>query len=475
MRGAIEPRDLVYDMPDIRFHETFLRRVKCAVSEIGLARRAGLSRENIKAATASCLFDERFYLRTYPDAAAAKISPLAHYLIIGRFEKRRPSLTFDPFAYIEANPEVAKTGMEPFLHYLSVGRAADLPLSKAETIPPRPELTREIATGTSRLILFLTPGYDLRSGGVLSIAAIYNESRGLADIHGAKVALCATPGDDPLFLKYSWFDNDCYFLDLYAVLRRCQNLDYLQIHLPEYAVNMMGDWLELVASSLLRNVACLHLNILLQNIDLIQGQKVDRLKRFGKVTATTAHEAYSNSETRQKLGIPIHRLSVRVGPELYNRSDYSDKKPILVVSHDEHPLKQEVLAQIARAIPELDIRVVKNLSYEEYKSLVSRAKWSLTFGEGLDGYFLETVFSGGNSFAVFNDRFFTPAFAALETVYPSWEVLMQKIVLDLRRLDEPRAYHACWRQAYDLLSDLYSTEKFRENLRLFYRGEYTFP
>jgi hypothetical protein len=147
----------------------------------------------------------------------------------------------------------------------------------------------------------------------------------------------------------------------------------------------------------------------------------------------------------------------------------------MVVSHDEHPLKQDVLREIARAIPGLDIRVVKNLSYEEYKALVSCAKWALTFGEGLDFYFMETVFSGGNSFAVFNNRFFTPAFAALETVYPSWDVLRQSIALDLQRLDEPAAYEACWRPAYDLLSDLYSTEKFQENLRLFYRGEYTFP
>jgi hypothetical protein len=46
---------------------------------------------------------------------------------------------------------------------------------------------------------------------------------------------------------------------------------------------------------------------------------------------------------------------------------------------------------------------------------------------------------------------------------------------DLQRLDEPIAYDRCWRQAYDLLTSLYSTERFRENLRAFYRGEYTFP
>jgi len=199
------------------------------------------------------------------------------------------------------------------------------------------------------------------------------------------------------------------------------------------------------------------------------------LKRFGRVTATTAHEAYSNSATRQALGVTVHKLSVYFGPELYKRTAYQDKEPILVVSHDEHPLKEQVLQQVAHAHPKLEIRIVNNLSYEEYKALVSRAKWALTFGEGLDGYFAETIFSGGNSFAVFNERFFTPAFAALETVYPSWEVLLERMTVDLQRLDEAVAYHRCWRRAYDLLTGLYSTDQFRENLRAFYRGEYTFP
>ena len=440
-----------------------------------LAKRVGLSRKALEAAVASEIFDERFYLMTYPDIAEAAVNPFEHYLATGRFERRKPSAIFDPSAYIEANPEVATSGMEPFLHYVLVGQAAGAPLSKAETILPRPALTREIASGTRRLIVFLTPGYEARSGGVLSIAALYAESHDLIDLHRAKVALCTVPGDDPRFIKYTWFENSNYLLDLTAVLRSCADLEYLQLHIPEYAVNRMSEWLNVVSSSLLRNIREVHLNIMLQNIDLIEGQNVAELKRFGEVTATTAHEAYGSSATRQMLGVSVHKLGVRTGPELYHRSAYPDKKPILVVSHDEHPLKDEVLRQIARAHPQLEIRIVHDLSYEDYKALVSRAKWALTFGEGLDGYFAETIFSGGNSFAVFNERFFTPAFAALETVYPSWEILVERMPVDLRRLDEPIGYDRCWRQAYDLLSSLYSTDRFRENLRAFYRGEYTFP
>jgi hypothetical protein len=339
----------------------------------------------------------------------------------------------------------------------------------------RAVLTRAVTFRSKRLIVFLTPGYEHRAGGVLSIAAIYRESAALGCLHGAKVVLCAVPGDDPLFFKYRWFKNRNYLLDLDSVFKNCNRLDYFLLHIPEYAVNKVLDWLNSVSATVLQNVREIRLNVLLQNIDCAQGQNVSGLKRFGTVTCTTAHEAYTNAATREKLDVSLHRLGVCIGPELYSRSGYREKESLLIVSHDEHPMKEKVLNQIEKMCPDLKIEIIQNLSYEAYKKLIRRAKWSLTFGEGLDGYFAEPVWSGGVSFAVFNDRYFTPAFAELETIYPSWEVLMDRMPLDLQRIDDPVVYNRCWRQAYDLLSDLYSLDRFRQNLRMFYRGEYTFP
>ncbi len=336
-------------------------------------------------------------------------------------------------------------------------------------------LTRVATFRTKRLIVFLTPGYEHRTGGVLSIAATYRESLALRHLHRAKVVMCGVPGDDPLFYKYTWFRNRNYLLDLNSVLKNCAHLDFLLLHIPEYAVNQVLEWLNSASATLLSNVKEVHLNILLQNLDCLQGQNVSDLKRFGKVTCTTAHDAYTNSATRDALGVSVHKLGVRTGPELFSRSTYWEKEPLLVVSNDPHPLRDEVLGRITERCPHLELRVIQNLSYEAYKKLIRHAKWSLTFGEGLDGYFAEEVWSGGVAFAVFNDRYFTPAFATLETVYPTWEVLLGRMPADLQRLDDPVAYNRCWREAYDLLNDLYSTDRFRENLRLFYRGEYTFP
>jgi hypothetical protein len=178
---------------------------------------------------------------------------------------------------------------------------------------------------------------------------------------------------------------------------------------------------------------------------------------------------------REEIGVPLHRLSCCIGPETFKLSGYREKEPLLIVSHDPHPLREKVLNVVAQACPNLTIKIIQGLSYEEYLGLARRAKWSLTFGEGFDGYFIEPCLSGGVPFAVFNNRYFTPPFADLENVYESWDVLIDKIAADIRRLDEPTAYEQCWRRTYDLICNLYSTARFRENLRLFYCGDYTFP
>jgi hypothetical protein len=337
----------------------------------------------------------------------------------------------------------------------------------------RSVITQAVGFRAKRLIVFLTPGFDSPSGGIWSISGIYRESQALQDLHGAKVAICTIPGDPPL-LKYTWFKNRNYLLDLESLLSRCSHVEYLLIHVPEYAITRFADWLDSYSPKL-KNVKEVHLNVMVQHIDIMRGQDLTRLAPFGKLTCTTAHEAYSNADIRKELGVSLHRLSCCNGPERYTLSGYADKQQLLMVGHDEHPLKETVLDQIKDALPALRIQVIQNLTFEQYLDVARRAKWSLTFGEGLDSYFSDTVWSGGVSFAVYNERFFTPAFAKLETVYPSWETLMERMVADLRRIDEPVAYQRCSKQAWDILNDLYSVERFRANLRSFYRGEYTFP
>lgn len=333
-------------------------------------------------------------------------------------------------------------------------------------------LTRRIPGDTRKLIIFLTPSWDQPSGGVFSIVSLYQESVRLRKWHDAEVVLCAIPGEPPL-LKYEWFENDDCILRLDTLLHQCDQLESLLIHIPELFVNQVAGWLASESASALKKVKNIHLNVMLQNVDLLQGQNISGLGKYGKVTCTTGHVAYSNASMRKRLGVPLHQLLVFYRPEQFTRLAYEEKEPIFAVSHDDHPLKETILNKIATVFPDLNIRILGNLKFDEYKDLLRRAKWSLTFGEGLDGYFVETVFSGGISFAVFNDRFFSPEFAALKTVYSNWDILEKQITNDLSTFDQPDLYRECWEESYSLLASIYNSHAYQRNLREFYQENYT--
>jgi hypothetical protein len=69
------------------------------------------------------LFDTTFYLAKYPDVAAARVNPLGHYLKRGAFEGRQPHPLFDSPYYLERNPEIRDARINPLVHYVLNGAA----------------------------------------------------------------------------------------------------------------------------------------------------------------------------------------------------------------------------------------------------------------------------------------------------------------------------------------------------------------
>jgi GT2 family glycosyltransferase len=67
------------------------------------------------------LFDSDWYLKTYPDVAAAGVNPLMHYLTSGGVTGRNPSALFDSAWYLSTYPDVAAAGINPLMHYLTSG------------------------------------------------------------------------------------------------------------------------------------------------------------------------------------------------------------------------------------------------------------------------------------------------------------------------------------------------------------------
>ena len=70
----------------------------------------------------SGLFDEKWYLKQYPEVAETGMEPLQHYLEIGWKESKNPSEKFDTIFYLKNNPDILRAGVSPLKHYVLFGK-----------------------------------------------------------------------------------------------------------------------------------------------------------------------------------------------------------------------------------------------------------------------------------------------------------------------------------------------------------------
>jgi len=70
----------------------------------------------------SGMFDEKFYILTYPDVRKHGIDPVVHYLKAGWKEGRKPNKNFDTKFYMKHYKDIDFNKINPFVHYILYGQ-----------------------------------------------------------------------------------------------------------------------------------------------------------------------------------------------------------------------------------------------------------------------------------------------------------------------------------------------------------------
>ena len=106
----------------LRFAVRKLRALRQRLTPAGIrATLAGLGSHG--AVKRSGLFDPTWYRQTYPDVAASRADPLAHYMRQGWRENRHPGPDFDTAFYRHTHADITRAGLNPLLHYVRHGKA----------------------------------------------------------------------------------------------------------------------------------------------------------------------------------------------------------------------------------------------------------------------------------------------------------------------------------------------------------------
>lgn len=342
-------------------------------------------------------------------------------------------------------------------------------------------------SNTNRLIIFFVPtGSNRINGGILSICSIYNVVKKLKQHHNCDVIASYLPNKKDDDFKYRTFENEMVIYNFHEIVEKFPNLDYVQIHVPEIMVSVFKDKEAKLKSfyNYIAQIKIKDLNILNQN-DLFM-PSIDYViflkSKFNSATITVAHKQYATLEKREQYNLPLHLLSPWLNPVPYKVKNYEEKENLIIYSPDKIQwipnetklTKEEIIKNLKSKLPNYTFKEIKDLKYDDYKELASKAKFSITFGEGLDGYFIETVFSGGISFAVYNPYFFSDEFKDLETLFSSFNELNDKIADKIISLENHSNYNQVHNKISSIVNNIYSLNHLENDLIEFYTKKYDF-
>lgn len=331
---------------------------------------------------------------------------------------------------------------------------------------------------TKAMILFLIPPQDKGkiSGGLMSIFSLCETSR---KINGDTVCIISTYPNS----QYTYAHND-YFLnneDIYRfeqIVDNATNLEKLILHIPEYYVKDFYKNLQKKDIDFLKSIHHLHINILNQNIELMpEPSELSSLyKLSSNITQTIAHNRYATQEICDKYQIPTHLFSVHIDLSLYKAYTFEEKRKIIAISPDNNKHKAKILKKLAKELSDWQIVIIENITFAQYMDLISRAYFTITFGEGMDGYFIQPFYVNSIGFAVYNDTFFpNKQFKDLVNVYNSYDEMYQRIVDDIKYYsNNKKQYEHIIQKSINIITKIYRKSHFEDNLKRFYEKKYDF-
>jgi hypothetical protein len=252
----------------------------------------------------------------------------------------------------------------------------------------------------------------------------------------------------------------------------------LTFHIPEYALINVVNRIGMKSLNQLAENSEFRINILNQNVDVMPDSTFltylsDSFS--GSLTCTAAHPSYATNAYRKQIRVPLHLLPAWIYPEEPRVSTFCQKKDVMIVSPDNCEWREAVLSRLSNSLPGIELVTVKKMPFDEYLRLAEIAKWSITFGEGLDDYFAATIHRGGVGFAVFNDRFFTSDYRELRTVYDSWSELFESIVRDIAHIDNKNCFETESERLRNKLRTTWSREATKNALQRYRSGKIDFP
>lgn len=329
----------------------------------------------------------------------------------------------------------------------------------------------------SNLIIYLNVARDDIGGGMLSINRFVARTIEMSQELECDVVVSGVPlQNEPV--DYTYFEPAAPMIKFDDIVSSC-SAERVIIHVPEVFLPAFVEGLHSDLRRWLKRIPELQINIMNQNNDLFPEQVYIEYCRdiTDDITITTAHSRYATQSFASTTNCPVSILTPFL-PEFY-RKPWEKKEKIIVISPDDilegEIKKDDVLNHLSKMLPDYTLVVVRNMSLEEYKNLIAKAQFCITFGEGFDGYFLEPFLSDSISFGVYNDTFFPHSFVSAPTIFSNWSDLLRNIVESIEFYSTHQfEYELAVKRTVSMIREHISDEISLRNIRDFYSRKYLY-
>lgn len=427
-------------------------------------------------------FSELYYASKNIDIDFSKHDEFTHYLLSGWKEYRKPGPEFSVREYLLRHPDVEAAGCEPLTHYANVGRAKDYSLGSfdsklmeiwrdtGEDIPSISETNLIARTqdmlvpmhqiDARKLAVFVVPEHNAMSGGIYSIFSIADYVRRTRRRHGFDVLVMTRPNPSGVtYLRNSSFRNSETVLR-FDQLRLFAEVSELQLHIPEYA---SVEFVRSLSPDMMRYLLGrdhLHVNILNQNTRLMpEPQHFRDLRSIShSIGQSVSHHAFFGQKFSDYYDLPSLLLPAYTDLTPYPPAEFEEKENLIIYSSDEAPYRSAVLEKLSR-MKDYRLVEIKDMNFDTYMDLATRCKFSVSFGEGFDGYVAQPIYQKGIGFALYTDEFFPDdSYKSFDNFFATEEEMVANIVPTIRRLESDRqsyielnrALRAKWDELYDI-------------------------
>lgn len=315
-----------------------------------------------------------------------------------------------------------------------------------------------------KIMVMIVPEHNDMSGGIYSFFSLAKHMHAMRHIHGYDILVMTRPNPTHhTYIRLSALRNAETVYRFEQILR-CEQVEELYLHVPEYATPLFYDLLSPGLLKYLKSRSKLYINIMNQNIELMpEASKFQKLRELTtELSQSVAHHAYFGQEIADRYNLPILLLPAYTDLSSYPSSTFEEKRKLIIYSKDEAPHRKACLDMLDREFNDYERVEIRAMTFDRYMQLATECQFSISFGEGFDGYIAQPIQQGGIGLTVYRDEFFpSKDFLNCYNIFCSEEEMIAELALRMRRLaTDPELYKSVNKAFKEEHDKLYSYEDY---------------